>query len=56
MWYTGESICRFKPYQKFQEVQIALNELYRNGKIGEQGFTAETLERRGMELVKSKSL
>ena len=29
LWYIGEQVCRYKPNAKFQKVQVALNERFR---------------------------
>jgi hypothetical protein len=45
VWVPGETICTNKPYQKFQEKQIRINELWRRKKYKKvEGLTAEQLE------------
>ena len=45
VWCPGETICRFKPYQKFQEQQVKINELFRLSKFEDGTFSANHLER-----------
>ena len=45
VWYPGELICTFKPYQKFQEQQIKINELFRRKKVEWGCFSANHLEK-----------
>ena len=46
IWYPGEKICTRKPYEKFQRVQIEINDLARKGKFKniDKPYTAEDLE------------
>lgn len=46
IWYPGEKICTRKPYEKFQRVQIEINDLMRKGKFRnmDKPYTAENLE------------
>lgn len=46
IWYPGEKICMRKPYEKFQRVQIEINDLVRKGKFRniDKPYTAEDLE------------
>ena len=57
IWMPGESICRNKPYTKFQEAQIKINELVSKGKYDlEKQFTASQLEEvRFKKRVKKRS-
>lgn len=45
VWCPGEDICRWKPYQKFQEQQAIINKLFRKGKIEDGSFPAHHLEK-----------
>jgi len=45
IWMPGEPVCRNKPYVKFQEIQIKINELVSKGKYDlDKQFTASQLE------------
>lgn len=46
IWYPGELICLKKPYQKFQRVQIEINDLVNKGRFKniDKPYTAEDLE------------
>lgn len=46
VWYPGEKICTRKPHEKFQRVQIEINNLVRKGKFRniDKPYTAEGLE------------
>lgn len=46
IWYPGEKICTRKPYEKFQRVQMEINNLVRKGKFRniDKPYTAENLE------------
>ena len=45
IWYPGEQVCKHQPYELFQERQIELNALFRQGKCKpERFYTARDLE------------
>ena len=45
VWCPGESVCKNKPYKKFQEQQILINDLVRKKKFKAEGsFSANQLE------------
>ena len=46
LWFPGEPVCREKPYEKFQEVQLKINRLVSKKKYNvNKSFTASQLER-----------
>jgi len=50
IWIPGEQVCRFKPYEKFQEKQLKINRKISLGKYKvEQYFKASELE--GLKIV-----
>jgi len=54
VWCPGEEVCKLKPYQKFQEVQIKINKLYRLGRIDDGTYSANHLERLNINKITKK--
>jgi len=45
IWCPGEQVCKWKPYQKFQEQQIIINKWFRKGKVEDGTYSAQHLEK-----------
>lgn len=44
IWYPGEQICTHKPYTRFQQAQLSINEWFRRNKTKDIPLTAKMLE------------
>lgn len=46
VWYPSELVCRRKPFEKFQKIQMEINKLAKEGKFKniDKPYTAKELE------------